>query len=328
MTQSLVLVDAVLALVLVLSGAAKLGDRQATEDMFVSLRVPTVPPAFGARALPWAELGLGVLLLVAPPPLLVPTSAVVLLLFLVYLVLIARATTFDPPVSCACFGKLGGHRVGRTTVVRNALLVVLGAVALVGALDGSWWPGEVADLDRTGVAWLAVAVVTAVLAWLVARTDEAQEPEATDLEYTRLPIPYGLVQGLEGGTQSLRELAKTRARLLVFLSPGCSSCTRTAERLDAWAQALGEPVGVHALYTSRVDASSTFAHDPALALHEPERNVTRSLGIVSTPAAVLLGADGLLAGGPVSGEGTIAEMVEEMLDELSGFDPAAHEPAG
>ncbi|GAA2127212.1 MauE/DoxX family redox-associated membrane protein [Nocardioides bigeumensis] len=324
MSGSLVLVDLVLAAVLLLSGAAKLGDRRTTEDMFVSLRVPLVPRAVGARLLPWGELLLGLLLLVAPPVLLVVTAALVLALFLAYLALIARATRFDPPVTCACFGKLGGHRVGATTVVRNALLVALAGVALAGALDGHWLPGGVTDLDRGGVAWLFTALATAALAWLIGRSDTPPGAADEELDYLRLEIPYGVLRDAAGVTQSLRELAATRARILFFLSPGCGACERTAQRLDEWSAAFAGRVAVHAVYTAPLEALPDPPHDPALSFHEPEQNVTRTFGMLTTPSAVVLGTDGLLAGGPVIGESAVADMVGELLEELAG---TASEPS-
>ena len=67
-TAPLVLPYLVLAAVLLISGVAKLADKRATEDMFVSLRVPLLPAAPSARVLPYAEIALGLGLLVVPAP--------------------------------------------------------------------------------------------------------------------------------------------------------------------------------------------------------------------------------------------------------------------
>jgi hypothetical protein len=197
--------------------------------------------------------------------------------------------------------------------------VALAVAALVGSLRGEWLPGAVADLGRDGAAWMVVALVATALAWLVGHSDP-EPPTATSelLDYERLPIPYGVLQGYDGPGQTLRELALTRARLLIFLSPGCGACERTAVRIDEWAAALGEPVGVHAVYTAPLEALPAPPHDRGLSFHEPEQNVTRAFGMLTTPSAVLLGADGLLAGGPVTGESAVAEMVEDLRAELFG----------
>ena len=124
-----------LVAVLLLSGAAKLRDRRATRDAFTALRVPAfVPAGAAAAALPWIEVGVGVLLLVAPSGWLVPVGAATLALMLVYTALIARALRFEEPVECSCFGSIGRHEVDRTTLARNGLLSVLSMVCC-----GSRW---------------------------------------------------------------------------------------------------------------------------------------------------------------------------------------------
>jgi hypothetical protein len=307
-----------LAAVLLVSGVAKVADRQATEDAFTALRVPVVPPALGARVLPYAEIALAVLLIVLPAPLLAAAAALALLLFLTYWLLIARALTFDPRPTCACFGRLGGHRMTPATLVRNTILVALAVVALVSAVRGGDVLEGMAGLSSTDLAWLAVLVVAMVLTGLVARTDGAAPglPEGPDDEYLRLPIPYGVVEDADGRRHTLLELAATRARLLVMLSPGCGPCGRIAARIGEWSRALDGVVAVHPVYDVPVRGLPELDHSRESTLHQPDSNVSRVLGSASTPCAVLLGADGLLAGGPVGGEIPITELVEELLAEI------------
>jgi hypothetical protein len=314
-----------LAAVLLVSGVAKAADRRATEDAFTALRVPVVPPPLGARLLPYAEIALAALLIVLPAPLLAAAAALALLLFLAYWLLIARALTFDPPPTCACFGGLGGHRVTPATLLRNTILVGLAVVALVSAVRGGDMLGGLAGLSSTDLAWLAVLTVAMLLAGLVARTDAASAslPEGPDGEYLRLPIPYGVVEDAEGRRHTLLELAAARARLLLMLSPGCGPCGRVAARIDEWSRALDGVVAVHPVYEIPVRGLPELDHSRESTLHQPERNVSRVLGDGSTPAAVLLGADGLLAGGPVHGEEPIAELVEEILAQLGEPPPMA-----
>lgn len=310
-----------LAGVLLLSGAAKLGDRRATRDALTALRVPAlVPAAATAAALPVVELALGVLLLVAPAGWLVPVAVVVLALMLAYTVVIARALGFDEPVTCSCFGSLGRHDVDRTTLARNVLLSVLAAVAVAYALAGGSAPSAAADLDAAGWWSLAAAAATATVAVLVlgpggAATGEGT-PEGEPLDYERQAIPFGALTLRDGSATTLAELASTQARLLVVLSPGCGPCIRTAERLDDWAARLGPAVGVVAVYPDGPSAEAATEHAADLAAWDPEGNVRRVFS-VGTPAAILLGADGFLAGGPVAGEGSVARFVDDVLEALA-----------
>lgn len=309
-----------LSAVLVTSGIAKLRDRRATRDALDALRVPRLVPAdAAARALPWTEVALAVLLLAAPSGWLVPVTMAVLVLMLSYTWLVGRALTFDEPVTCSCFGSLGRHDVDRTTLGRNVLLTVLAGAAAWFALDGGSAPAALRDLD-SGDWWtvLAVAAAAAVAVLVVGGTPGPATPRQGDteiLEYERQPIPYGVLKLPDDRSTTLAELATTQARLLVVLNPGCGPCVRTAAKLDEWAARLAPAVGVLAVYPDEPSAGDAAEHARELGAVEPELNVRR-LFAVGTPAAVLLGADGYLAGGPVAGEDDVAGFVDDVLLEL------------
>ena len=316
-----------LAAVLLVSGVAKLRDPRATRDAFDALRVPAFVPAdTTARALPWAEIVLAVALLALPSPWSAVAALAVLLVMLAYTAVIARALTFDEPVTCSCFGSIGRHDVDRLTLGRNVLLSLLAGAASWFALDGGSGPAAVADLDEQGWSVLVAAVAAAVVAVLVAgvRTSSASAPSAGDgelLDYDRQHIPYGIVSLPDGSTATLLELARTQARLVVILRPGCGPCVRIGEKLDAWAARLDPAVGVLAVYPDEESARATTNHAPELAAWEPDSNLRRIFDVDGTPTAVLLGADGLLAGGPVLGEDQVEALVAEVLAQLVPAEP-------
>lgn len=305
-----------LAAVLVTSAIAKLRDVRATRDAFDALRVPRfVPAGPAATALPWLEIALAVLLLLSPAGWLVPVTVALALLMLAYTGLVARALGFDEPVTCSCFGSLGRHDVGRTTLARNVLLTALAAAAVWFAADGGSAPSALAELDGAGWSALVATAAAAAVAVLVVGVSPARAGHDGDevlLDYERQAIPYAVLALPDGRTSTLAELARTQARLLVVLNPHCGPCTRTAVRLDGWAARLDPAVGVLAVYPDPAAAGSATEHSPELGVVEPELNVRR-LFAIGTPAAVLLGADGFLAGGPVAGEDEVAEFVAEVL---------------
>ena len=68
--------------------------------------------------------------------------------------------------------------------------------------------------------------------------------------------------------------------------------------------------------------AASASHDLATrlveaALFDPDHSVLQTFSLAGVPAAVLLGTDGLLAGGPVTGGNAIADMVDEMRVQLS-----------
>jgi thiol-disulfide isomerase/thioredoxin len=310
-----------LVAVLLTSGVAKLRDRRATRDAFTALRVPAIVPAdVAAPALPWVEIAAAALLLVTPSGWLVPVAVVVLLLMLAYTALVARALTFDEPVTCSCFGSLGRHEVDPTTLVRNLLLTALASAVVWFALDGGSVPSALGTLDGAGWWTLAASAAAAAVAGLVVGgpASAASTASAEDdlLDYERQTIPYGALTLHDGTSTSIARLAAAQARLLVVLNPGCGPCVRTAEQLDEWAARLAPAVGVVAIYPDEASARAAGEHAYDLAAWEPELNVRRVFSVVA-PAAVLLGADGFLAGGPVDGEDAVAVFVEDVLGVLA-----------
>ena len=91
-------------------------------------------------------------------------------------------------------------------------------------------------------------------------------------------------------------------------------------KLDEWAARLSPAVGVLAVYPDEESARDTTNHAAELSAWEPDLNVRRVLATSGTPAAVLLGADGLMAGGPVTGEDNVEALVAEVLGELAIVD--------
>jgi thiol-disulfide isomerase/thioredoxin len=302
--------------VLAVSAAAKVRDPLALEDAMVSLRVPSlVPRRHTRRLVPWLEGALAVLLLASPSAMLVVVAGLVVVMMAAYTCLIGRALTFDEPVDCACFGSLGSHAVSRVTLARNVLLLVLSLAAVWIASTGGSAPEAIADLGAADWWTLAAVVGAVAVAVSIVRTPASEAGARAGepvLDYERQPIPYGVLTMPNGTSTTLAELASTQARLLVVLNAHCGPCVRTAEKLDGWAERLAPAVGVVAVHP---EPGLDLPHHGVLATVEPERNVRRVFS-VGAPGAVLLGADGLMAGGPVAGAGNVERFVEEILDEL------------
>ncbi|PKW28132.1 MauE/DoxX family redox-associated membrane protein [Phycicoccus duodecadis] len=309
------------SVVLWVSGAAKLRDPASLERAVASLAVPAPFDGRAARRLlPWAEVALGLWLLVATGVWLVVVTFAVLVLFGTYLALVARAQRGPEAAECGCFGALGDQRVTTATVARNALLVVAAASGVVAALrDVSVLTALLAGAAAWG--WLAAAALTAGIAALVTwrAPDDAgggvAAPTAGDEdEYLRTPVPDVQLLTEEGELVLLGSRARFAAQLLVFLSPGCGACLRVAPLVPGWAERLA-PVEVHAVLLG--EAATVGAH-PELRGHvwfDPHRVAHRALA-PSTPSAVLVGTDALLAGGPVLGEQGVLAFVDEVLAHL------------
>ncbi|MGB7818476.1 MAG: MauE/DoxX family redox-associated membrane protein [Ornithinibacter sp.] len=335
MPSPLLLPVLTVSVVLLLSGLAKLRDPDSLERAFTSLEVPSALSApLVRRLVPWAEIALGVSLLLATGPALVVAAALSLLVFVAYLVLVVRAVRRPEPADCGCFGAIGDSRVSAATVWRNLALVLSAALAVVAGTQGVGLLGALAEGSALG--WIAMAALTAAVAVLVtwrsgdvepAGVDSGREPITVDEdgEYVRRPVPRAQVL-TDGGQLELVERAASRsAHLLVFLNPGCGACQRIGPDLEQWGREL-DPVVVQAVLRGEPRLVEFYEYLRGRAWFDPHGMAGEAFG-VPAPSAVLVGADGLLAGGPVSGEDDIREFVAEIAEHLAGAGAVVDEPS-
>ena len=311
-----------LAILLALSGLAKVRHTEATRSAFTQLQLPRVLTSSPApRVLPWAEIVLAAALLLAPAPAALPVAIVATALFLTYLTVIVRALRFDHPVTCGCFGELGLGEVTVRTAVRNVLLVLVAGLTVWSATDGASPAARLLQAPGSTWGWLAMLVLT--LAVVVATFGPAKPPDSAavvaagedELDYTRQPLPYAALVDADGRSHTLSDLVRKGAVLLVFVSPGCSPCATAISQLATWDEWLG-PVRVRAVVAQSLDTAVAMA--PELedrVLHDPDAAAARIFAL-GTPGAVLLGGDGMLAGGPAQGREAVSEFVEDIRAEL------------
>lgn len=341
MPDAILLSPLLVAGVLLLSGVAKLRHPDADRDGFEALQVPAFLSApWMMAALPYAEVALALGLLLTQGWVLLGVATLAALLCAGYWVLIARAVVAKRKVSCNCFGQLTTGTVGPWTLVRNSVLLV---VALLAVLDASLFREvailRIAALDPAQAWWFAGAVLTAALVALVIHEPATPAPAPTapgspatpvaagaqaaseamdsgELEYIRRPIPEVNLTDADGNPVPLRELTRDRAIVLVWLSFTCPACGEVMSRLTGWADWIPQiefrPVVADlAMLARRAPELSAMG-----GLGDPGYSVQAALGESSVPMAVVLGADGLLAGGPVLGLAAISEIVNEIADRI------------
>lgn len=341
MPSLLIAAPILLTLTLLASGLAKLGARQDTEDAMTSLRLPLRPfHRSVATLLPVVEVALALVLWVPSAPLQTLVAVAITALMLTYLVIIARALTFEERVECACFGTLASPTVSRTTLARNVLLSMLSLLTVVSALSGLMETALVRQpltVIGMGAALLLAIVLTALaLGGISAREADAAPSDAAGeqlaaeeedeelLDYERAPIPPAVLQQADTRLITLQQLAGQRAALLVFVSEGCGPCERVLDQVPGWLSALSPFMQVKVVLSRPLDQlrERTLERVGEHALHDLQFTARRALGARTAPSAVLLGADGLLAGGPVDGGSAVIEFVEEIIEQLGAAQEA------
>ena len=331
-----------LSITLLISGLAKLGAREGTQDAMRSLRLPLpTMHASVASVLPAMEIFLALALWIPVPPLQVLLTGLVTALMFTYLVIIARALTFEEQVHCSCFGTLASPTVSRTTLVRNVILSLLGVLAVAAAGSGAMTTLLVQaplGLIGLGMALLIAIALTAVtiggsVADPEADASTAPAPAAADpdedelLDYERSPIPAAVLQQPDGRLITLTQLTAQRAALLVFVTEGCGPCERVLDHAEEWIGELEQTLQVRFVFSRPLDQLRERTTDrvEGHALHDLQFTARTALGGTGAPSAVLLGADGQLAGGPVNGGSAVIEFVQEIREQLAeaqSSDPA------
>jgi hypothetical protein len=301
--------------VLLVSAVAKIRDPRDTTSVFRQLGIPGILLRLRApRLLPYAELVLAALLAALPRgPWYVVATTATMLLFALYFLVILRALRLPFPVTCPCFGRLGLGQVTGLTLARNGVLLALALVTWVAAWRGD---GVVQRLGRlSGRAWWIGGLVVAVLVVVVvvrrrrSRSGPTHE-ELDPLAYRPRPIPAGELNGPTGPVQ-VWQLSDSAARLLVFCGPTDDDIVAASR---VWATQVA-PVRVHVVAETTPDGS--WDDDVLL---DPGGAYRQALGL-SSPTAVLLGTDRMLAGGPADGVAEMTALVEAVAAELGATDP-------
>lgn len=346
-----VLAPLLLVLVLVWSGTAKAGKGTSLQSIIRNLRLPAwLLPTPLARAVPWIEIALAVALLSPWLPLYAVAAAVTLGLMVTYWLLIARGLTLRPRPTCGCFGQAGDHQISGRTLARNTLLVAAGVAALALAVSGRTVWSLVSDFGWGQWLWLLLsAAVACCVAIIVAPSPVAQHTRTTrspgsadakagsgtdapvtdpfgeevaDDDYVRAAFPTAVV--VDAGTPvTLHELAATRAQLLVFIDCYCQSTQDIARDIPGWVERM-PAIDVRLVCSMPHDAGSPVGPVDNLLL-DRARLTWEALELEYSPSAVLLGADGFLAGGPVSGVEAVREFaadIEAQLTEAGAMDAA------
>ena len=144
LSTALLIARLLLALVFVVSGVAKLADRDGSRRAMADFGVPASLVSPLGLLLPLSELAVAVALVPAPTAWLGAVGALALLLLFIAGIGANMARGRKP--DCRCFGQLHSAPAGWKTLVRNgALAAVAGFVV---------WQGWQGNVGPSAVAWL------------------------------------------------------------------------------------------------------------------------------------------------------------------------------
>ncbi len=138
----------------------------------------------------------------------------------------------------------------------------------------------------------------------------------------RDPIPDVELVDAAGIHVRARELVAQRGVVLLFLEPECGACGLLLGQLPAWRSVLHE-LAIFPVRSLPAGAALDSAQGEPFNIHIPgahwiEQQAAHACGAEFTPTAVLLGADGLIAGGPEVGGFAVRAFLGEIIQHLAG----------
>ncbi len=328
------------AAVFAAAGLGKLRDRAGTRKAVGEFGAPDRLVAPVALLLPVAELVVAIALLFATTRSAGALGALVLLgVFSTAIgVSLARGRTPD----CHCFGQLHSTPASWKTLVRNALLAGLAAVALVAGGPGAF--GWIGNLRPVGTLALVAGAVAASLAVggsfafislmrshgrVLLRLDTVESA----LREAGIEVPDdedSLSQlGIDPGSPAPAFAAETASEdhtsldnllepglplLLLFTSPTCGPCQALLPDISRWQHEYADQLTIATLNGGEKAAITAEAHEHGLerVLIDHDLAVLESYQVTGTPSAVLVAEDGTIASYLASGSGEIEELVERV----------------
>jgi len=316
----------VLAVVFATAGVGKLrdleGSRRAMQDFGVS---EGLAPTLGLL-LPLAELATAILLIFEPTAQVGAILAALLLL--AFMAGIANALRKGEQPDCHCFGQIHSAPAGKSTLIRNGILLAAALVVAIGgsgpAIDDWVSARSAAELVAVGVGILAIAALAYV--WTL-RKENQQLAKNLDIAHRagatggRFGLPVGTMApvfqlpDLSGENVTLNDLlAPDRPILLMFMSPMCGPCHAMLPKLRQWQDTLRDRLTIAVISTGTAEQNQSIAEEGIEhVLLQEELEVNEAFSVRATPSALVVARDGFIASHVGETEQAIEPLVRAAL---------------
>ncbi|HUO73939.1 MAG TPA: MauE/DoxX family redox-associated membrane protein [Solirubrobacteraceae bacterium] len=317
-----------LAVVFALAGAAKLGDLAGSRRAVRAFGVPVALAGVVGTLLPLAELAVAGCLIGSRSARWGAFGALILLGG--FVVAIAAALRRGSQPDCHCFGQLHSAPAGWPALARNLVFAGVAAVVVLAGpgLSVGGWLGSLSHQRIWVLAGSLAAVVVAGqagLIWRLLRRHGAVLIRLRELEAGAAsgaatlaigdPAPPFDLPGLAGERVSLAGLLSAgRDVLLVFTDPHCGPCQALLPQLAAWQDAHPEGLTVALISRGPAAASRSAREEHGLRhiARQADRETDIRYGVLGTPSAILVGADGRVRGPLAAGADQIARLAQSV----------------
>ena len=308
----LLIVRLILAAVLLVSGTAKLLDRDGTRQAVTAFGLPVRFAPLIASALPIVELVLALTLI---PARLLPLSAgLATALFLAFTVVVTRSVLQGNHVACSCFGQLSAAPITRTTIARNALLTGLALAVWIHALASSAEPVG-GPMQTAIVLGLGLAMIGGTVSTLARRPSKPGQPTETPSAVPGGQLPSLPIQPLGDAPPSLASLHHQVPLVIIVTDSHCPACTALLPEIARWQREYATWLRIAVVTSGDADAALARLQDHGLTnlYLQQETQANDALGLAGTPCAVLVQLSGQIQGPPACGPALIKTLVANLI---------------
>lgn len=320
----------VLGALLFVAGVAKLLDQHGTVHNMTEFGVPRRLAPMLALGIPAAELTATLLLVVSPIGVWWGALLAEFLLVCFTIGISANLLRGRRP-ACSCFGRLSSTPISISTVLRNIILLFLGAFVLWQLPSQDPMPLLLSNLRLIDTALI---LVCGVQGWLIlqllrqngrllVRIEKLEAGSgssgllATSLQSAiDTPAPAFSLPDLSRKRHSLASLgANGQPVLLFFTDPACAICVSLLPDIAHWQQVYADTFTIALITRGSAkeirDKMATHQLDHVLIATSDQ--ILRAYGVQASPAAVLIHPDGTFASEIAGGPGRIRQLVRQAL---------------
>jgi peroxiredoxin/uncharacterized membrane protein YphA (DoxX/SURF4 family) len=345
----------ILIVVFVIAGFAKLADLPGSRRAVRDFGIPDALASPIGTLLPLGEIAIGLALILGFTVWWGAVGALVLLLL--YIIVIGFNLARGRRPNCHCFGALYSAPAGRSTLLRNGLLVVLAALLVRQGPNYAYanvvgWLPTLRPFEIMTIIFAVIILgLLAVAGWflllllqqngrLLLRIEVLEKAlEVKGARVAPLPatvtnsLPIGAVapafqlSGLDGQTHTLdalRDLGKPL--LLIFIAPDCGPCNALLPEISRWQHQYAAKTTVTLISYGTPEANRTKSREYKLShvLLQDKSEVAEKYRVGGTPSAILVRPDGTIGSAPVAGADAIRKLVSQLAEPPAVYAQPAH----
>ncbi len=313
-----------------IAAAGKIIDPAGIRKAAIDFGVPAGAAGMTARLLPILELAIAVFLLFAPTAWWGGIGASALLAVFT-LGMIYQAAKGNEP-DCHCFGQLHSEPVGKASIIRNAVLLLVAlAVVYQGPIQGELLPAYgpslgISSMLITGVVAMFIAIhylhsLSTRQTQLLRRIEmleilggDGSPEERNDAGNPADALPIGAhfpdfqLESTAGRIVSFDHLlANARPVLFFFVGPTCGPCRELYPEIEEWRTELEGRVSIVLVSSGGADENrEKFGNTDVLL--QKDKELSAKVHARWTPTAILVNSDGTVASHPAVGDRAIREL--------------------